>query len=54
MADEPTGSLDAENEDLVLDMFDNMKKQGIAIVVATHDDKVSNICDEVFTLTSKR
>lgn len=54
LADEPTGSLDAENEDLVLDMFDNMKKQGIAIVVATHDDKVSNICDEVFTLTSKR
>ncbi len=51
-ADEPTNSLDDENEGLVLDIFKRMKNQGVTIVVATHDDVVSNICDTTIRLNS--
>ncbi len=44
----PTGSLDEENEQLVLEMFKYLKIQGTTIVLATHDDSVSQICDEVY------
>lgn len=49
-ADEPTNSLDNMNEALILDIFKRMKKQGAAIVVATHDDAVSNICDITYKI----
>ena len=51
-ADEPTGSLDEENEQLVLEMFKYLKAQGTTIVLATHDDSVSQICDEVYHIGS--
>ncbi|MEZ3463061.1 MAG: ABC transporter ATP-binding protein [Lachnospiraceae bacterium] len=51
-ADEPTGSLDEENEQLVLEMFQSLKIQGTTIVLTTHDDSVSQICDEVYHIGS--
>lgn len=51
-ADEPTGSLDEENEQLVLKVFKYLKDQGTTIVLATHDDSVSQICDEVYHIGS--
>lgn len=51
-ADEPTGSLDEENEQLVLEMFQSQKIQGTTIVLTTHDDSVSQICDEVYHISS--
>lgn len=50
-ADEPTGSLDEENEELVLKLFRYLKEQGTTIVLATHDDTVSQICDEVYPIS---
>src|SRR5207249_8864336 len=37
LADEPTGSLDAENERAVLDLFAQMHAAGQTIVMVTHD-----------------
>src|SRR5437867_1645859 len=37
LADEPTGSLDAENERAVLDLFEKMHDAGQTIVMVTHD-----------------
>jgi len=37
LADEPTGSLDAENERAVLDLFEQMHDAGQTIVMVTHD-----------------
>lgn len=51
-ADEPTGSLDEENEQLVLEMFQYLNGQGTTIVLSTHDDTVSQICDEVYQIGS--
>ncbi len=53
-ADEPTGSLDEENEQLVLEMFRHLKEQGTAIVIATHDDLVTKMCDSVHNVGSLR
>ena len=53
-ADEPTGSLDEENEQLVLEMFQYLKEKGTTLVLATHDDTVSRMCDKVYHIKSSR
>lgn len=37
LADEPTGSLDRKNADMVFDLLDSLNKQGKTIVLVTHD-----------------
>ncbi len=41
LADEPTGNLDSENSNNVLDMFDDLHAQGVTIAVITHDHEVA-------------
>lgn len=36
LADEPTGNLDGENEEIVLDMFKQLHREGSSIVMVTH------------------
>ncbi|MCK5740591.1 MAG: ABC transporter ATP-binding protein [Chlorobi bacterium] len=51
LADEPTGNLDAKNEDAVLDLMRRMQeKYSPAFVVATHSDKVSGVAERIVTL----
>lgn len=50
LADEPTGSLDDENEDLILEIFEYMREKGSTIIIATHDEKVYHICDKVYMI----
>lgn len=51
LADEPTASLDEENENIVLNIFQELQKEGTTIVIATHDDTVSSRCNASYTLT---
>ncbi|CAL9529275.1 Cell division ATP-binding protein FtsE [Nocardiopsis dassonvillei] len=44
LADEPTGSLDADNRDVVLDLLRGMNEAGRTIVIATHDRAVVEAC----------
>ncbi|HUR06277.1 MAG TPA: ABC transporter ATP-binding protein, partial [Nonomuraea sp.] len=37
LCDEPTGNLDSKNTDAVLDLFDDLRAQGMTIVVITHE-----------------
>ena len=37
LADEPTGNLDEENKESVFELFRELNREGITIVVATHD-----------------
>ena len=37
LADEPTGNLDAENTDRVVNLFNQLNRQGTTILIATHD-----------------
>lgn len=47
-ADEPTGALDSQNSNMVLDIFDEFnKKYNMTIVVITHEIKVAERADRV-------
>lgn len=37
IADEPTGNLDSKNTEIVMDIFENLNKEGKTIVMVTHD-----------------
>lgn len=50
LADEPTGALDEATEDEVLEIFRELKREGMTIVMVTHDDKVAQTCDRVVYL----
>ncbi|GAA3610515.1 ABC transporter ATP-binding protein [Nonomuraea rosea] len=42
LCDEPTGNLDSQNTGAVLDLFDELRAQGMTIVVITHESEVSD------------
>lgn len=50
LADEPTGNLDSDNADIVLDTLRSEARTGRTIVVATHDIRVVETADEVLRL----
>lgn len=54
LADEPTGNLDAANEEMVLDIFHQLHVQGHTLIVVTHDIHVGEIADRLITLEHGR
>jgi len=40
LADEPTGNLDTENSERVMDLFNECREQGATIMIATHDSRI--------------
>ena len=50
-ADEPTGNLDAESADAVISALERAAKDGCAILIATHDERVVERCTERVVLT---
>ena len=45
LADEPTGNLDAKNEEIVLELLRDFHNQGRTIVMVTHDPVVARLAD---------
>lgn len=43
LADEPTGNLDETNEKIVMELFQELHKEGHTIVMVTHDAEVGNL-----------
>ncbi|MDQ1204441.1 ABC transporter ATP-binding protein [Microbacterium sp. SORGH_AS_0862] len=41
LADEPTGNLDRRTSDEVMDLFDELRADGLTLIVITHDDAVA-------------
>lgn len=50
LADEPTGSLDRQNRDEIIELLKILKAQGKTIVVVTHDEAVAKHCDRIIQL----
>jgi putative ABC transport system ATP-binding protein len=50
MADEPTGKLDRKNADKVMDIFDEVAKTGVSVIVITHDEKIAARFSKVMEL----
>ena len=54
LADEPTGNLDHENEDLVMEIFEDLRRQGRTIVLVTHNPAIASRADRAITLDHGR
>jgi len=51
LADEPTGNLDSENTEILLELIKSFRdKYNIAFIIATHDGNVTKICDRILNL----
>jgi putative ABC transport system ATP-binding protein len=47
LADEPTGALDSRTTEEVLEIFDELHRSGITLVLVTHEDDVAARAEEV-------
>ena len=53
LLDEPTASLDAANRAVVVELIDEKKRQGVAMVAIVHDDEIRHlIADRIVDVTS--
>jgi putative ABC transport system ATP-binding protein len=50
LADEPTGSLDSENRDIITSLFQKLHQQGKTIIVVTHDTALSHLFSRIIQL----
>lgn len=50
LADEPTGSLDKENAELVLSLLGELNKRGKTVIIVTHDEQIKNSGRRVISL----
>lgn len=51
LADEPTGNLDTANTNVVLDVFDRLRSDGLTLVTITHDPTVAARLERQVTIT---
>ena len=50
MADEPTGNLDSQTGEAILQTFERLHAEGLTILMVTHDDDVSSRCERIIRL----
>lgn len=51
LADEPTGNLDIENRDKIMDLLKTInEKNGSTIIMVTHDEELLKYSDRVINL----
>ncbi len=48
VADEPTANLDDVSAKEVFNIFTNLNKLGLTIIIATHDERFGNFCKETY------
>jgi len=46
-ADEPTGALDSETADTVLDLLQELNREGLTLIVVTHDEGVGGLAHRI-------
>ena len=51
LADEPTGALDSKTGAEILTLFDELRAQGLTIIVVTHDPDVAGRAERIITLS---
>ncbi|MDO4889298.1 MAG: ABC transporter ATP-binding protein [Candidatus Saccharibacteria bacterium] len=51
-ADEPTGNLDSATGDKITDLlFDLNKKQGVTLIIVTHDEDLAKLCERIVRIS---
>lgn len=51
LADEPTGNLDRNNSNKVMEILKELQKQGRTIIIVTHDESLAAQCDDIIRLS---
>ncbi len=51
VADEPTGALDEKNSEEILKILKALNKEGLTIVIVTHDRKVAEQANRIIELS---
>lgn len=54
LADEPTGNLDASRKEQVFKDFARMAREGLTVLMVTHDVHAVNFADDVYTLENRK
>lgn len=55
IADEPTGNLDKETEQEIMNIFKSLAhEEGKCVIIVTHSENVSKQCDKVYELKQKK
>lgn len=54
LADEPTGNLDSHTGTEILNIFNNLHKNGATIILVTHDRDVASVADRIIYLKDGR
>ena len=54
LADEPTGNLDSKSGSTVLDLLERMNREGLTLIVVTHNLKVAQRADRILLLVDGR
>ncbi len=50
IADEPTGSLDSENSEMIFEILYSLKKNSQSVIIVTHDEEIASRCDRCIRL----
>lgn len=50
LADEPTGNLDRETQDEIMEIFRELTEQGKCVILVSHSAEVAQMCDECYEL----
>ncbi|HHU70413.1 MAG TPA: ABC transporter ATP-binding protein [Clostridiales bacterium] len=54
LADEPTGSLDDENQIIILKMLKEVARKGTTVVIATHDIAIARECNRYLYISDRK
>lgn len=54
LADEPTGNLDCATSEMIFDLFSELNKMGITLVVVTHNLDLARRAEKMYTLRDGR
>ena len=54
LADEPTGNLDAETQNEIMNIFRDLSNQGKCVILVSHSPEVAAMCDERYELVKLR
>ena len=54
IADEPTGNLDAANGDQILELFEELNREGLTVLLVTHDPRVAERARRIITIADGR
>lgn len=50
LADEPTGALDSNTADEILELFLALNRQGMGVIIVTHNSSITSICNRIIKI----